>query len=85
MFFSNYKSFYLDDGTFDLKTCRYAGHTVRDVIGEILLFLIFGTFYAWGIYNLIDFVKYIGTQYQYLVDTYGALIQATGIAELIIG
>ncbi len=85
MFFSNYKSFYLDDGTFDLKTYRYAGHSLFDVIGEIFLFLIFGGFYAWGIYNLIDFVKYIQDQYQYLVDTYGALIQATGIAELIVG
>ncbi len=79
MFFSNYKSFYKDDGTFDLKAYRYAGHTLFDMIGEIFLLLIFGGYYAWGSYKLFFFIQYIKEQ----VVTYAGYVPE-GLAELVV-
>jgi len=84
MFFSNYKQFYLEDGTFDLKSYRYAGHSFFDAIGEIFLLLIFGGYYAWGAVRLTFFIQYIQERYAYLISTYGTLIPE-GVAELVLG
>ncbi|MBN2155931.1 MAG: hypothetical protein JW776_07805 [Candidatus Lokiarchaeota archaeon] len=80
MFFSNYKQFYLEDGTFDLKSYRYAGHGFFDVLGEIILILVFGGYYAWGVVRLVDFIKYIQTQYEAIS---GLIPQ--GVADLVLG
>lgn len=80
MYFLRYKDFYLDDGTFDLKSYRYAGHSIRDVIGEIFLFLVFGAYYTWGALRLAGFIDYIKVQYA----TYSSLIPE-GLADLVLG
>ncbi len=82
MFFTRYKDYYREDGTFDLEGYRLSQQRVVDVIGEIVLGLLFAAFLAWGIYNLYWFYNGVRDRFDW-IDTLGTTVQTLGLVDLL--